>query len=94
MNVVRAVSSEGFGRLKYYRGIRRLLDEDLPLRRYFEGETTDLPAFFYDRVKHDLGPMWKWLPKGALLHDPKAYLNAEVSAAITPLTIKASAPTG
>ncbi len=94
MNVVRAVSSEGFGRLKYYREIRRRLDEDLPLRRYFEGETTDLPAFFYDRVKHDLGPMWKWLPKGALLHDPKAYMHAEASAAITPLTMNASVSTG
>jgi len=94
MNVVRAVSSEGFGRLKYYREVRRRLDEDLPFRRYFEGETTDLPSFFYDRVKHDLGPMWEWLPKGALFHDHKAYLNAEASAALTPLTIKASAPTG
>ncbi len=94
MNVVRAVSSEGFGRLKYYREIRRRLDEDMPLRRYFEGETTDLPAFFHDRVKRDLGPLWKWLPEGALFHDANAYLHAEGSAAITPLTIKASSPTG
>jgi len=93
MNVVRAVSSEGFGRLKYYREVRRRLDEDLPFRRYFEGETTDLPEFFRGQVERDLGPLWHWLPKGALLHDPNAYLNAEAIPAVTPLTLKASAPT-
>ena len=93
MNVVRAVSSEGFGRLRYYREIRRRLDEDLPFRRYFEGETTDLPEFFRERVKRDLGPLWHWLPKGALFHDPNAYLNAEAIPAVTPLTLRASAPT-
>ena len=94
MNVVRAVSSEGFGRMKYYREIRRRLDEDLPLRRYFEGETGELPAFFHDIVKRDLGPLWKWLPQGALVHDHNAYMKAESPATLTPLAIKASSPTG
>ena len=31
MNFIRAISSEGFGRLKYYREVRRRLDEDKPL---------------------------------------------------------------
>jgi hypothetical protein len=93
MNVVRAISSEGFGRLKYYREVRRRLEEDRPFRRYFEMETTELPEFFRERVKRDLGSLWEWLPKGALFHDPNAYLHAEGSAALTPLTIKASAPT-
>ena len=56
-------------------------------------ETTELPEFFRERVKRDLGSLWEWLPKGALFHDPNAYLHAEGSAALTPLTIKASAPT-
>jgi hypothetical protein len=77
MNVVRAVSSEGFGRINYYKEVRRRLDTDLPFRRYFEQETTELPAFFVDRVRRELGPLYEWLPAGALYHDPYAYLKAE-----------------
>ncbi len=78
MNVVRAVSSEGFGRIKYYTKVRELLERDRQFRDYFEGETTTLPAFFVNRVRHDLGPLWSWLPEGALHHDPNAYLAASV----------------
>lgn len=77
MNVVRAVSSEGFGRIRYYREYRRRLDEDRSFRRYLEGETDELPAFFRNRMRKDLGPLWDWLPAGALEHDPNAYLHAE-----------------
>jgi hypothetical protein len=72
MNVVRAVSTEGFGRLRYHSEVLRRLDEDPPLRRYFEQETTDLPAFYRERVKRDLGPLWEWLPEAALEHDTDA----------------------
>jgi hypothetical protein len=75
MNVVRAISSEGFGRLRYYREIRRMLDEDKPFRRYFEQETDVLPPFYVERVKKDLGSLWEYLPEGALYHDPHAYLK-------------------
>jgi len=74
MNMLRAMSSEGFGRIRYHTEIRRRLDEDRGLRDYFEGETTTLPQFFVDRLKRDLGPLWDWLPDGALQHDPNAYL--------------------
>jgi len=37
-----------------------------------------LPAFYRDRVRHDLGPFWDWLPAGALEHDPNAYLKSSV----------------
>jgi len=77
MNVVRAMSSEGWGRLQYYKTVRGLLDSDTSVRRYFNSETDTLPAFYEDRVKHDLGPFWPMLPDGALRHDPNAYLNAE-----------------
>lgn len=85
MNVIRAVSSEGFGRIRYYRMIRRMLDEDVPFRRFFEGETAELPRFFVERVKQDLGPLWHWLPSGALYHDPNAYLESERQGTLTPL---------
>jgi hypothetical protein len=86
MNVVRAVSSEGFGRIRYYKKVRDLLEHDRQFRDYFEGETTTLPAFFVKRVQHDLGPLWSWLPEGALLHDPNAYLATSIVDAPVQLT--------
>jgi len=81
MNVVRAVSSEGFGRIKYFTEVRRLLQTDTQFRRFFEQETTELPKFYSDLIRKDLGPLWDWLPKGAMYHDPNAYLKAENSRA-------------
>ncbi len=77
MNVLRAVSSEGFGRIKYFTEVRRLLRTDVQFRRYFDQQTTDLPKFYKDIIEEDLGPLWDWLPPGALYHDPNAYLKAE-----------------
>ncbi|HKK07353.1 MAG TPA: radical SAM protein [Gemmatimonadota bacterium] len=74
-NVVRAISSEGRGRIKYFRELRRRLDTDRPLRDFFEGETDRIPAFYRDRVQRDLGPFWAWLPRGGLRHDPQAFLR-------------------
>jgi len=76
MNVVRAISAEGFGRVKYNIQIRNLLISDKQFRSYFEGETTELPQFYIDQVKKNLGPLWDWLPEGALYHDPNAYLKS------------------
>jgi hypothetical protein len=74
MNVVRAISSEGKGRIEYYSTVRENLETDRSFRDYFEGESTTLPQFYVDRVKRDLGPLWEYLPDGALEHDPYAYL--------------------
>ena len=79
MNFVRAVSSEGFGRIEYYTKYRERLDTDPDFRRYLEGLSEVLPAFFRDKVKKDLGPLWSWLPEGALEHDPNGYLKAETT---------------
>jgi hypothetical protein len=84
LNFVRAVSSEGFGRLGYYREIRRRLDEDPEFRPFFEQETTKLPQFYKDLVRQGLGPLWEWLPEGAMDHDPNAYLKSQASAASAP----------
>ncbi len=77
MNLVRAVSSEGFGRLKYYSEIRRRLDDDPQFLPYFEQETPELPRFYIDLLRKEMGPLWDLLPQGALKHDPYAYLKAE-----------------
>jgi hypothetical protein len=80
LNVVRALSSEGAGRIRYDATIRRLLDRDAGLRRFFEGETTTLPGFYLEQMRRDLGPLWAALPEGALSHDPNAYLRAQPDA--------------
>ena len=77
LNFTRAISSEGFGRLKYYREVRRLLEEDREFRAYFERETDVLPKFYLNIIKKDLGPFWEWLPEGAINHDCNAYLKAQ-----------------
>ena len=77
MNVLRAVSSEGFGRIKYFTEVRRLLHTDLQFRHFFEWETSDIPHFHTDLIKKDLWSLWNCLPSGGMYHDPNSYLNAE-----------------
>ena len=95
MNFLRAVSSEGFGRMKYYRTIRELLDSDITVRRFFEGETTEVPSFYTDRIKRDLGDLWHFLPDGAIEHDPKAYLTKHrANQEVVPLEMRGSGVRG
>jgi hypothetical protein len=75
MNVVRAISDEGFGRIAYNKKILTQLNSDIKFRNYFEQETTMLPQFYLDIIKKDLGPLWDWLPDGAIFHDQNAYLK-------------------
>jgi hypothetical protein len=77
MNVLRARSTQGVGRAKYFMEVRRRLGTDQEFRDFFEQETTTIPRFFVDWVRRDLGPLWKWLPAGALEHDPNAVLNGD-----------------
>ena len=79
MNVVRAISNEGSGRINYYKKIRGLLDTDPQIQRYFEGATTEIPAFYAEKVRSDLGPFEQRLPEGAAYHDPNAYLKSTES---------------
>jgi hypothetical protein len=76
LNVIRAMSSEGNGRIKYHRDIHRRLEEDHEFRAFFEQDSTKLPQFYTDRIREDLGPFWEWLPEGGLQHDAYAYLNS------------------
>lgn len=83
MNVVRAISSEGFGRIKYHTNIRRMLDTDRSLQAYFDQESTVLPEFYHARIRQDLGPMYQYLPEGCIEHDPYAYLKSEQSSLVS-----------
>ena len=85
MNVVRAMSSEGWGRIAYHTTIRGLLDTDPSVRGFMEGEDDRLPAFYEARIRRDLGHLHPHLPAGALMHDPNAYLKSEGDAHVTPL---------
>jgi hypothetical protein len=80
LNFVRAVSTEGHGRLKYYRDIRARLDSDEQFSPYFEQESDQLPEFYADLVRRDLGTLWGYLPAGGLNHDPYSYVKSERSA--------------
>ena len=75
MNVMRAISSEGYGRIRFYKMIRNKLASDRSFLKYFEGEHTTLPKFYKDIIEKDLGIWNQWLPEGALEHEPNAYLH-------------------
>lgn len=75
MNVMRAISNEGYGRIRFYKMVRKNLKEDPSFRAYFEGETRQLPLFYFNIIKRDLGPWMQWLPEGALDHDENAYMH-------------------
>jgi len=78
LNAIRALSSEGNGRIAYYSEILRRLNTDPQFRPFFEMQTTEIPQFYVDRVRKDMGSMWRWLPEGGLQHDPNAYLKSQV----------------
>lgn len=80
MNVMRAISHEGYGRIRFYKMIRKHLNEDTMFRAYFEGETSQLPTLYKKIIEKDLGKWMTWLPAEALVHDQNAYLKRGSSA--------------
>lgn len=77
LNLVRAMSSEGQGRIRYDMRIRHLLGTDKGVRDFLEAGSRVLPPFFRDQVRRDLGFLWEWLPEGALSHDENAYRDEQ-----------------
>jgi hypothetical protein len=53
-----------------------MLESDATFRAFFEQRSGEVPEFYVDRIRKDLGPMWHWLPDGALYHDSEAYLKS------------------
>ncbi len=70
MNVVRALSSEGSGRITYYTEVRKRLDTDAQVQRYFAQETNELPDFYAHQVSRDLGSLFRYPARGK--HDPRS----------------------
>ncbi|MGE5806417.1 MAG: radical SAM protein [Ignavibacteria bacterium] len=77
MNVVRAISEEGFGRVAYNKEILVHLKSDKKFRDYFEQKTNELPDFYLNMIKKELDPLWEWLPEGAVFHDQNAYFKKQ-----------------
>ena len=63
--------------MRFYRKVRENLVNDRSFRSYFEGETQELPEFYIDIIKKDLGIWFEWLPQGAINHNPNAYLHKQ-----------------
>lgn len=77
MNVLRAISGEGWVKIKYYKNFLDKVENDKPFRDFLEQETTEIPSFFTDRIRSTLGPLSEWLPDEAIAHDPYAYQKSE-----------------
>lgn len=77
LNLLRAMSTEGAGRIKYYSSVREHLGGQNGFRAYFEQESASLPDFYMQQMRRDLGTFWQWLPERAIFHDPYAYLKDE-----------------
>ncbi len=84
VNAWRTASSERIGKTRNYVDVRRMWDDDPQFRRFWSGETSEIPRFYVDGIRGSLGPLWEWLPKGALQHDPNAYLKSEERNSVVP----------
>ena len=89
VNFLRAVSSEGRGRIRHFRRVRHALDADPAVRRYLEGQAAALPHFYVEKIRSDLGPFWPLLPEGAIEHDAYAFLKRSQAVAATPAQVAA-----
>ena len=87
-NLVRSVSTGGFGRIAYHKNIRERLDRSHSgVRQFMEGDTTELPSFYRKKIQKKLGSLWEMLPPGAVMHDHQAYLRSQTPAPIMPLSL-------
>ena len=86
-NLVRSVSTGGFGRIDYHKNIRKRLDtRHSSIRSFMDGDTTELPPYYYRKIKKKLGSLWEMLPPDSVMHDHHAYLHSQSLTPITPLT--------
>lgn len=77
INVFRGHTAEGIGMVKRCNKFIEQYNTDRKFRAFQEGETSEIPKFYVDWIRRDLGPLWDWLPEGALNHDPNAYLKSQ-----------------
>jgi len=74
--------------------LRNLVDQrswfkDPSTAKYLKGRTDEVPEVFSRRIESSLGWLWKWLPEGAINHDPNAALKSLGSEADLQIELKA-----
>jgi len=52
-----------------------MLDTDQDIRAFFKGETEEIPEFYIECIRQELGPFWHYLPEGSIDYDPYVYLK-------------------
>jgi hypothetical protein len=80
MNLFRGITDQGIGRIKLCNTFLEQYHSDRQFRAFHQQETTDLPQYYVDWVRKDLGQLWDWLPEGGLYHDPGAFLKSRAGA--------------
>jgi hypothetical protein len=87
MNFMRAVSQEGYGRIRFYKKVRYHLLHDPNFSDYFEGVHQQLPPFYSRIIQKDLGVWWQWFPRQALEHDAYAYWHKKIKDNVVPAAL-------
>ena len=77
MNVVRAVSTEGFGRIKYHTEMRRPAGHRSRAAGVLRAGDGRDPEVLPGADPAGPGAAVPDLPEGAMVHDPNAYLNSQ-----------------
>jgi hypothetical protein len=62
LNVIRGVTTQGIGRTKRLQRFLDLYNTDPQFRTFQEGETTEVPQYYINWIKRDLGVLSDWLP--------------------------------
>jgi hypothetical protein len=75
LNVIRGITTQGIGRTKRLQRFLDMYNTDPQFRAFQEGDTTEVPRYYVNWIKRDLGVLSDWLPEGALIYDPNTYLK-------------------
>jgi hypothetical protein len=70
--LLRGSTSERKDKYGYFRMMKMKVEEP-SFRKYLDGETNEVPAWYTETVLNDLQHFREWLPEGALYHDPNNY---------------------
>src|SRR5205807_2162729 len=69
-------------------GLTRYTFSGRAIVRRFRATNAAIPRWMnVVRARQDLGPLWQWLPEGALYHDHHAYLKSEEPRPLQPVSI-------
>jgi len=73
-----SLSVGGSGKKRNVLTILKNLRTKPDFRSFMNRETDQIPAFMIEQVKHDLGPIWEWLPDKTLSQKPNVPEKSEL----------------